>query len=415
MTKKLAIRGGAPLRTEPFPSWPVFGQEEEDALIRALRSGKWGRLDGDEVETFERRFAEYQQAKHGIAVFNGSVALRVALLAAGIEAGDEVIVPPYTFLATATAVVEANATPVFADIELETLNIDPEKIAAAITPRTRAIIPVHLAGMPVNLDAIMKIADQHGLIVIEDSAHAHGAQYKDTRVGAIGHLGTFSFQSSKNLNCGEGGIILTNDDQLAERCRSIHNCGRIEGGPWYEHHVISGNYRLGEFQGALLNAQFDRLDEQVNTREENGKYLAARLEKIPGVFTQARGADCRRHGYHLFTFRTDPAVLGVSRSAMVEALSAEGIPACAGYMLPLHRQPLFENLAFGPYTGYRSVRPELDYRKTAYPNSETICDVQGGWLEQNLLLGTRNDMDDIAEAFEKVYEHRDELTKAEAK
>ena len=413
MTKKLAIHGGAPLRTEPFPSWPVFGQEEEDALIRALRSGKWGRLDGDEVETFERRFAEYQQAKHGIAVFNGSVALRVALLAAGIEAGDEVIVPPYTFLATATAVVEANATPVFADIELETLNINPEKIAAAITPRTRAIIPVHLAGMPVNLDAIMKIADQHGLIVIEDSAHAHGAQYKDTRVGAIGHMGTFSFQSSKNLNSGEGGIILTNDDQLAERCRSIHNCGRMEGGPWYEHHVISGNYRLGEFQGALLNAQFDRLDEQVNTREENGKYLAARLEKIPGVFTQARGNDCRRHGYHLFTFRIDPDVLGVSRDAMVEALSAEGIPACAGYMLPLHRQPLFENLAFGPYTGYRSVRPELDYRKTAYPNSETICDVQGGWLEQNLLLGTRNDMDDIAEAFEKVYEHRDELAKAE--
>ncbi len=413
MTKKLAIHGGAPLRTEPFPSWPVFGQEEEDALIRALRSGKWGRLDGDEVETFERRFAEYQQAKHGIAVFNGSVALRVALLAAGIEAGDEVIVPPYTFLATATAVVEANATPVFADIELETLNIDPEKIAAAITPRTRAIIPVHLAGMPVNLDAIMKIADQHGLIVIEDSAHAHGAQYKDTRVGAIGHMGTFSFQSSKNLNSGEGGIILTNDDQLAERCRSIHNCGRMEGGPWYEHHVISGNYRLGEFQGALLNAQFDRLDEQVNTREENGKYLAARLEKIPGVFTQARGNDCRRHGYHLFTFRIDPDVLGVSRNAMVEALSAEGIPACAGYMLPLHRQPLFENLAFGPYTGYRSVRPELDYRKTAYPNSETICDVQGGWLEQNLLLGTRNDMDDIADAFEKVYEHRDELAKAE--
>ena len=413
MTKKLAIHGGAPLRTEPFPSWPVFGQEEEDALIRALRSGKWGRLDGDEVETFERRFAEYQQAKHGIAVFNGSVALRVALLAAGIEAGDEVIVPPYTFLATATAVVEANATPVFADIELETLNIDPEKIAAAITPRTRAIIPVHLAGMPVNLDAIMKIADQHGLIVIEDSAHAHGAQYKDTRVGAIGHMGTFSFQSSKNLNSGEGGIILTNDDQLAERCRSIHNCGRMEGGPWYEHHVISGNYRLGEFQGALLNAQFDRLDEQVNTREENGKYLAARLEKIPGVFTQARGNDCRRHGYHLFTFRIDPDVLGVSRNAMVEALSAEGIPACAGYMLPLHRQPLFENLAFGPYTGYRSVRPELDYRKTAYPNSETICDVQGGWLEQNLLLGTRDDMDGIAEAFEKVYEHRDELAKAE--
>jgi dTDP-4-amino-4,6-dideoxygalactose transaminase len=412
MSQILAIHGGPPVRTAPFPSWPVFDQREEEALLRALRSGKWGRLDGAEVERFERRFAEYHQAKHGIAVVNGTVALRVVLMAAGLETGDEVIVPPYTFLATATAVVEANGTPVFADIELSTLNIDPRSIETALSPRTRAIIPVHLAGLPVDMDAIKTIAERHGLTVIEDAAHAHGAQYKGRRVGAIGDLGTFSFQSTKNLTCGEGGIILTNNDQLAERCRSIHNCGRIPGGAWYEHHLISGNYRLGEFQGAVLNSQFDRFDAQARTRAENGNYLAERLKQIPGVFPQASGRDCTRHGYHLFVFRIDPSVLGVSRDVFIEALSAEGIPACAGYMLPLYRQPLFQNRAFGPFTGYRHAQPDIDYRQTQCPNCETICGAQGGWLEQSLLLGSRQDMDDIVDAFEKVQEHCHELAAA---
>ena len=392
MAERLAIHGGKALRTAPFPAWPVFGEEEEQALIRALRSDKWGRLAGCEVTGFEQTFAAYHQARHGVAVVNGTVGLRLALMAVGIEAGDEVIVPPYTFLATASAVLEANATPVFADLDLETFNIDPAAVEAAITPRTRAIIPVHLAGLPVDLDAILDIARRHNLVVIEDAAHAHGAEYRGRRVGAIGALGMFSFQSSKNLCSGEGGILLTNDDELAERVRSIHNCGRVAGGAWYEHHIIGGNYRLSEFQGAILNAQWTRFDEQTNTRDRNGRYLAARLE-------------CTRHSYHLFAFRIVAEEFGMSRDAAIQALIAEGIPSLAGYLIPLYRQPLFVNRAFGPYRGCQAAHPDLDYGRTSCPNCETICDRQGAWLEQRLLLGTQADVDDIVAALEKIHAH----------
>jgi dTDP-4-amino-4,6-dideoxygalactose transaminase len=412
MSNTLALLGGTPVRTRPFPKWPVFGKEEEDALLRALRSGKWGKVDGVEVTTFERRFAQYCGAKHGIAVVNGTVSLRIALLAAGIEAGDEVIIPPYTFVATATAVVEANATPVFVDIDRATFNIDPAAIEAAVTPRTRAIIPVHLGGLPCDMDAIMAIAQRHGLVVIEDAAHAHGSEYKGRRVGPIGHIGSFSFQSSKNMTSGEGGIIVTSDDKLAERCRSIHNCGRAPGGPWYEHHVISANYRLGELQGAVLNCQLERLDEQANTRDANGRYLDKLLAMIPGITPQKRTEQTTRHAYHLYTMRYDEGVFGVPRARLLEALVTEGVPASPGYVLPLHRQPMFLNRAFGPYTGYRSARPDVDFAAVDLPNCQRISFNEGVWLTQNVLLGTRADMDDVVRAFEKVYEHRHELAGA---
>ncbi|MGA2660483.1 MAG: DegT/DnrJ/EryC1/StrS family aminotransferase [Verrucomicrobiota bacterium] len=413
MIKRLAVAGGAPVRTKPFPAWPVFGEAEERGLLRALRSGKWGRLEGDEVAMFERRFGEYQQARHAIAVVNGTVSLRIALLAAGIQAGDEVIVPPYTFLATATAVVEANATPVFADIQPETFNLDPAAVEAVITARTRAIVPVHFAGLPVEMEVLKAIAGRHDLILIEDAAHAHGAEYRGQRVGAIGRLGSFSFQSTKNLTSGEGGMILTNEEELAARCRSIHNCGRILGGAWYEHHLMGGNYRLSEFQGAMLNAQFDRFDAQAEIRERNGKYLAERLARVPGIRPQVRGSHCTRHGYHLFAFRLKPAVLGISRESFLGALAAEGIPCSGGYVMPLYRQPLFANLAFGPYRGYESARPALDYRQTHCPRCEAVCSREGAWLEQRLLLGPQADMDDIVAAFEKVVENRSQLAPVE--
>jgi dTDP-4-amino-4,6-dideoxygalactose transaminase len=403
----LALFGGAKTRSRPFPSWPVFGAKEERRLLGALRSGQWGKLSGSEVGEFERRFATVQGCKHGIAVVNGTVSLRVALLAGGLRADDEVIVPPYTFLATATAVLEANAVPVFADVNLETFNIDPKSIAAAITPRTRAIIPVHMGGQAADMDAIMAIARKHRLLVIEDAAHAHGASYKNRPAGSISKAGSFSFQSSKNLTCGEGGIVITSDDNFAEACRSIHNCGRMAGGLWYEHHVISGNYRLGEFQGAVLNAQLDRLERQIATRDRNGQYLAAKLSQIPGIHPQKRGADCTRHGYHLFLFRIDEVAFGAPRAAVLRAWEAEGIPVCGGYALPLYRQPLFLNKAFGPYLPSASAK--LDYAGVKCPNCETICYEQGAWLEQNLFLGTKADMDDIARAFEKIHDHRNEL------
>ncbi len=413
MAATLAMHGGTPVRTEPFPSWPVFGQEEERRLIAALRSGNWGKIDGDQVKQFEKRFAEYHQARHGIGVVNGTTGLRMALLATGLEAGDEVIVPPFTFLATASTVVEVNATPVFVDIQLDTFNIDPAAIEAAITPRTRVITPVHLGGLPCDMDAVMDIARRHNLTVIEDCAHAHGAAYKGRRVGSFGHVGMFSFQASKNLNSGEGGIVLTSDDELAARLWSIHNCGRRPGRAWYEHFLLGGNNRLSEFQGAILHAQWERFERQAETREENGTYLAERLSPIAGIHPQARTADCTRHGYHLFSFRLDPAEFGVSRELFLEALRAEGIPAAAAYPVPLYRQPVFEERLFGPYTGYQNARPELDYRKVRCPNCETISFTQGVWLEQRLLLGTRQDMDDIARAIEKVYQNRAQLAGAE--
>lgn len=407
MSLTLALLGGAPIRTRPFTSWPVFGEAEEARLLRTLRSGKWGRLHGDEVAEFEQRFATMHGCRHGIAVVNGTVSLRLVLMAAGLQAEDEVIIPPYTFFSTASAVIEANMIPVFADIDLESFNLDPQAFAAAITPQTRAVIPVHFAGQPAEMDAIRAIAEKHNLLVLEDAAHAHGATWNQQPAGSLGYAASFSFQSSKNLTCGEGGLITTNDDQLAASCRSLHNCGRIPTGVWYEHHVISGNYRLGEFQGAVLNTQLDRLQSQATTRDGNGRYLAERLAALPGLYPQKRPAACTRHSYHLFMLRLDSATFGAPRAAVVQALQAEGIPCSAGYGFSLHQQPMFRQLAFGPYL--QRVASQLDYSKVECPNSDLICREQGVWLEHAMLLGNRDDMDDIVRAFAKIHENRSTL------
>jgi dTDP-4-amino-4,6-dideoxygalactose transaminase len=414
MPQKLALLGGMPVRTRPFTSWPIFGKAEEKRLLRTLRSGRWGKLNGPEVAEFENRFAGMHGCKHGIAVVNGTVSLRISLIAAGIRAEDEVIIPPYTFFSTGSAVIEANAVPVFADIDLDSFNLDPKAVEAAITPRTKAIIPVHFAGHPADMNSLMAIARKYKLIVIEDAAHAHGASYQNQNhpAGSLGHMASFSFQSSKNLTAGEGGIITTNNDALAEACRSIHNCGRVPSGVWYEHHVISGNYRLGEFQGAVLNAQLDRLEAQTRRRDRNGRYLTSMLAGLPGVHPQKRSAECTRHSYHLFMLRLDSRAFGAPRAAVIEALQAEGIPCSAGYGFSLHDQPMFRHKAFGPYVPKASAR--LDYRKTSCPNSDLVCREQCIWLEQNIFLGSRADMDDIVRAFEKIFENR-ELLRRRAK
>jgi len=222
-------------------------------------------------------------------------------------------------------------------------------------------------------------------------------------------VASFSFQSSKNMTSGEGGILTTNDDALAAACRSIHNCGRIPTGVWYEHHVISGNYRLGEFHGAVLNAQLDRLEAQSTTRERNGQCLATQLRKLPGVHPQKRPAACTRHSYHLFMLRLDGREFGAPRAAVIKALQAEGVPCAAGYGFSLHQQPMFRNKAFGPYLAQVSSR--LNYRKVHCPNSDLLCREQSLWLEHGLFLGSRADMDDIARAFAKVHENRAALNR----
>jgi len=407
MTTSLALLGGIPIRSHPFPSWPVFDATDEARVLATVRSGKWGKLDGDEVAQFEQNFAHMHGCKHGIAVVNGTVSLRLALLAAGLQAEDEVIVPPYTFYATAAAVVEANMIPVFADIDLDSFNLSPDAVRAAITDRTRAIIPVHFAGQPAEMDAINQIGQENNLLVLEDAAHAHGARWRNSPAGSLGRIASFSFQSSKNLASGEGGIITTNDDELADQCRSLHNCGRIPTGVWYEHHTISANYRLSELQGALLNAQLERLEEQTQIRDENGRYLAERLRQLPGVHPQRIPAECTRHSFHLFMMRFDGHAFGASRSAVIAALHAEGIPCSAGYGYSLYQQPLFRNKAFGPYLHH--ARDRLDYSQVVCPNSDLICREQAIWLGQSMFLGTRNDMDDIYQAFEKIHSNRQTL------
>jgi dTDP-4-amino-4,6-dideoxygalactose transaminase len=403
----LALLGGSPVRSRPFPNWPISDESDEKALLQVLRSGKWGRHQGHLTEKFEQLFASYQEARFGIAVVNGSVAIRLALQASGIHPGDEVIVPPITFFSTASSVVEVNAVPIFVDIHPETYCLDPDAIEAAITPRTRAIIPVHFAGQAAAMNEIMAIARRCKSIVIEDAAHAHGSEYHGRRLGSLGEMAAFSFQASKTLSSGEGGIILTSDEHYERICRSLHTCGRYPGSAWYDHHLLGGNYRMNEFQAALLSAQFKRLEEQVQRREVNGLLLNKELAKIPGIRPMARGHGETRHGYHLYIFRYDPAAFdGVSRQTFIEALNAEGVPCSPGYDRPLYRQPVFLEHAFGPYAPAGVHYP--NYAQVSCPVSERACR-ESCWLAHSLLLGDEGDMQDIAAAVAKVYEHHKDL------
>lgn len=404
---RLALHGGAPVRTRPFPAWPVHGAREEELALEVLRSGQWWRytlgeaLDGppataSKVAEFQHRFAAAHGCRYGIACVNGTAALEVALRALGVRPGDEVIVPPYTFVATATAPLLIGATPVFCDIEPDTLNLDPAKLAAAITPRTRAIVPVHFAGLAADLEAIQAIAGPRGLPVLEDAAHAHGGAWQGRPLGSLGAAATFSFQASKNMTAGEGGIITTNDAALAEICESLVWVGRKRGRPWYEHHRLGWNYRLTEFQAAILLAQLERLPEQTALRQRNGAALSAKLAAIPGIRPLSVPAYATGHAWHIYVFRFDAVAFGCSRDAFLAALAAEGIPASSGYAHPLYRNPLFHEPGL-----------PLDYGRFAdlCPASEQACR-EAVWLEHRLLLGTEADMDDIAEAVAKVHAGR---------
>lgn len=397
-SSQLAIDGGTPVRKKPFPKWPIFDHRERRMVLKALNSGKWGKLDGHLNREFEEKFAKYVGCRFGIAMVNGSVTLKVALWAGGVREGDEVIIPPYTFIATATAVLECNATPVFVDIHPDTYNLDPDRIERAITPRTKAIIPVHLGGLCADMDRINAIAKKHHLVVIEDAAHAHGAEWKGRKAGSLGNMGSFSFQSSKNLNSGEGGIVTTNDAKLAERVRCLHHCGRLPGKEWYEHGILGGNYRLGELQAALLLAQFTRLEGQTKIRNRNGLCLNQELAKIEGIEPLKRGIGETRHCYHLYLARYRRERFGGwPRARFVAAMQAEGIPLSAGYLLPIYRQPYFIEGDFGPFH-----QPPIDYSRVACPACEQACREEALWLTQNVLLGSRADMDDIVAAVRKV-------------
>lgn len=396
-----SIDGGTPVRTAAWPAWPVANDDDIAAVASVLRGGAWGSTDGTVVRDFERAFADLHGAAFGVAVNSGTTALYLALMASGVGLGDEVIVPPYTFVATATAALLVGAVPVFADIDADTYNIDPAAVERALSPRTRAILPVHFAGAVADMDRLRALADARGLILIEDAAHAHAARYAGRSPGSLGaKAACFSFQSSKNLSGGEGGILLTDDEKLARTCWSLMNTGRTPEGVWYEHHLPGGNFRLTEMQGALLLSQMRRLPEQTRRRHDNGRYLDEKLAAFPGIRPLADDPRQELHPRHLYLFRYDAATVGAPRERFLEALRAEGVPASPGYPVGLHRQPLYSG------EGLKESLPGRPPSHLATPGcsaahcpvTDRACAAEAVWLTHPLLLAERHDMDDIVRA-----------------
>lgn len=392
--EKLAITGGTPVRTAPFPSWPIVGEEEERLILEVVRSGKWGG-SGTRIKLveLEERFAALHQAKHAITLVNGTMGLTVALQAVGVQPGDEVIMPPYTFIATATSALIFGAIPVFVDVEAETLNLDPEKVEAAITPRTKAIVAVHIAGAPANMTRLKEIAAKHGLRLIEDSAQGVGAEWEGCKVGALGDIGSFSFQLGKNITSGEGGIMLSNDEEVADHAWSLTNVGRIRKGEWYQHERIGWNLRMTEFQAAIALAQLSRFEEQFVLRERNAKLLNELFAEIEGIRLLQTDPRITANGRHMYMFALAPALADrIDKQSVINMLNAEGIPAQPGYVSLNHNKAVIADTK--KWTG--------EERVYSCPISERFCDKEVLWLMQNVLLAGEKDMHQIADAVLKV-------------
>lgn len=409
-----AILGGPPVRKAPFPSWPVADASEERALADVIRSGEWFRVGGKHVDRFEAEYAKLTGSPHCLATANGTSALILSLQALGVGAGDEVIVPPYTFVATVNAVLLLHALPVFVDTDPDTFQIDARKVEAAITDRTRAILPVHLGGNAADLDTILEIGQRRGVPVVEDACQAVLGEWKGRKLGTWGKTGCFSFQASKNLNSGEGGAILTADPAVLEACYELHNNsrGRGRGGVDFTYKGPGSNLRMTEFQGALLLAQMARLAEQAKRRDDSAAYLTSLLKQSPGITPAKMHPSCTRNAYHIYMSRYDPAAFaGLPRAAFLKALRAEGVPASPGYS-PLNREPFLEKtFATRGYQRIYSKEQLAEWRaRNLCPENDRLCG-EAVWMGQTTLLGTRSDMDQIAEAFRKIQAHAPRLAR----
>jgi L-glutamine:2-deoxy-scyllo-inosose/3-amino-2,3-dideoxy-scyllo-inosose aminotransferase len=417
--KKLAINGGQPLRdtkANPWPQWPVWGKEEENALIEVLHSGVWS-YNGPKEAEFNKLFAEFTGVRHSICAANGTVTLQLALEALGVGIGDEVIVPGLTWQATAATVIDVNATPILVDVLEDTWCLDPQEVEKAITPRTKAIIPVHLYGAFADMDAIMDIASKHNLYVIEDCAHKHGGEWKGKKAGSIGHIGSFSFQLSKHLTAGEGGAVTTNDLVLAEKLDALRNVGRRPEGDSLigadkgigdygddGNFIQSGNYRITEFQAAILVEGLKRLPSQNARRDANGEYLNGLLSEIPGILPLSRDVRETKKAYFNFAFRYDKKDFrGLSVEKFRAALEAElGIVVDACYE-PLNNCPLYV-----PHT--KPARHKLnnayweaiDPKKVSLPVCERLFKEESVCLHHKILMGTQEDMDLVADAIRLI-------------
>jgi len=410
---QLAALGGKPVRTEPYPAWPVHDERDLEAVTRVVRSGNWGGYPypGPETAAFLQEFLEMQGGQFAIACANGTVTMEIALRAAGIGWGDEVIVPAYTFQATAAAPMAAGAIPVIVDIDPATYCLDPQAVEAAITGRTRAVIAVHLGAQMADMDAIIEIARRHHLLVIEDCAHAHGARWREQGAGTIGHFGSFSLQTSKTLTAGEGGVLICRAADLAQRAASIANCGRShapgggpEGGSWF---TMGGNYRMTELQAALGRVGLERFPGQARQRAEMADYADEALSEVPGVRILRRDPRHTTQSFYRYILAIDPATFSLAHDAVCYALEAEGIPCWAGYEA-MHHYDLFQpGLSRLPVPSAFPERFHFDQMR--FPEAERACEREAVWLDESVFRAGRQGVDDAVAALLKIYNHRQEL------
>jgi len=408
---QFALFGGQKAKTKAFPPWPVYDEGERRAVIDVLESRIWWRTPGTKTLEFEGAFAAFHGAKHAVAVTNGTAALEVLMAALGVGPGDEVIVPDFTFVATASAVLFAGALPVMVDVLPETCCIDPNLVEAAITRRTRAIIAVHMGGHPADLDRLGKIARAHSIALIEDSSHAHGSEWRGERIGTFGSAGTFSFQASKLMTAGEGGIIITNDDEVERLARSVHDCGRMPGEWFYSHYLYGSNYRLSEWQGAVLKVQLTRLNWQTTHRHKNARLLDRLLRDIDGITPQHLDPRCTRNGQYAYLFHVDRAAFAnIDTERFIAAMNAEGIPNQASYP-PLHNLHLFKSGEYRKRLCGSQAQESHAFLQEDFPQTQRAA-WQMVWIPQTALLGDEEDMHEIARALAKIKEHAKDLVAA---
>ena len=408
---ELAILGGAPIRSEPYPNWPVFDERDIHAISTVIRSGRWGGYPypGPQTTEFARRFAEMQGGGYAVPMANGTVTMEVALRAMNIGWGDEVLVPAYTFQATAAAVMSAGAIPVIVDVDFDTYCIDPKAAEAAITPHTKGMIPVHLGAEMANMDALMDLADRNNLVVIEDCAHAHGARWHDKGAGTIGHFGSFSLQSSKTLTTGEGGVLLCRTSDLAAIAASLIDCGRPhdETGTLF---TMGANYRMTELQAALGIIGLDRFPEQAKQRASMAAYMDEALSEIPGVRVLKRDARHTTRSFYQYIFAIDPKIFKAKHDVISYALEKEGIPCDVGYEA-MHRYDLFQpKLSHLPVP---SAFPEyFEFSKMSFPIAERACEEEAIWLDESIFRAGQKGVDDVILALRKILINENELIHA---
>lgn len=416
---KLAIAGGSPVFSPPLnPPWPQYDDREKQYVLKAIEARGWGGFPEPMplAAQFAERFAAAHDSKHGICCVNGSVTLEVALNALGIRAGDEVIVPTYTWIATGAAPIHVNAVPVIVDVDPETYCIDPKAVEAAITPRTVGIIPVHLGCGVADLDRLKEIADRHKLWIVEDCAHAHGAAWRGKSVGAWGELGSFSFQTTKLMTSGEGGALVTSSEELAARCHSIVNCGRKEA-PYdkFPGYRLGVNGRITELQAAVLLAQLERLNEQTETRRAAAEVLERELSVL-GLRPLRRDPRVTRRAVYQLILRYDPQSFGgVSRDRFLKALRAEGVDLDGDFYVPMPENPIFDAASSNwPMLRERygeGTRAPETVKKLVAPVARKAAYEEAIWFHHSYLLSGSQNVARIVEAFAKVKANLSEIPK----